>query len=223
MPMSSVPIPQHDRFVTTGRWATRMVRPFARLDLPDSMDGYGDGPFLLAGNHRSFFDVFATLAVFAKFNLSSHILIRADLVDSGVSGRVLRGLGSIATNREKRQEAEDEAVRALEAGHAVSLMPEGRLVKPEDRAETGVGPGRPGLSRIARRVGADVIPVAFAGTDDVWPRGSFPRPRLSPPTVKLRLGEPVPMGSDDDQANVDAFMGRLAELVRQTEQSLRIA
>jgi len=220
MPVSSVPIPQHSRFVAAGRFSARMARPFARLDLPDSMEGYGDGPFLLAGNHRSFFDVFATLAIFAKFDISSHILIRADLVDSGISGMVLRRLGSIATDREQRQEAEDEAVRVLEAGHAVSMMPEGRLVKPADRTETGVGPGRPGLSRIARRVGADVIPVAFAGTDLVWPRGSAPRLRLSPPVVKIRLGDPVPMTSDDDQANVDAFMTHLGRLVRETERSL---
>lgn len=222
MPLRSVPIPQHDRFIAAGRWSTKLARPFARLDLPDSMDGYGDGPFLLAGNHRSFFDVFATLAVFAKFDVSSHILIRADLVDSGVSGMVLRRLGSIATNRENRQVAEDEAVRALDAGHAVSVMPEGRLVRPEERAVTGVGPGRPGLSRIARRVGASVIPVAFAGTDVVWPRGSAPRLRWSPPTVILRLGEPVAMTSEDDQANVDNFMNELAALVRQTEQMLPV-
>jgi len=207
------PTDQHERFVTAGRWCTELARPFANLDLPDALRVVGDRPMLFAGNHRSFFDVIATLAIFGKFGVSSRILIRADLVDSGASGLLLRRLGSIAASRTNRQEAEDAAVEALVMGQTVSMMPEGRLVPAADRAESGVGPGRPGLSRIARRAGAAVVPVAFVGTDAVWPRGSLPRLRRRRPTVKVRLGRPMEMTGDDDQANVDAFMAELGSLV----------
>ena len=185
----------------------------ARLDVPDSIRLLRDRPILFAGNHRSLFDVFATLAVLGRFQVSSRILIRADLVDSGATGVLLRRLGSIATSRTNRQEAEDSAVEALELGQTVSLMPEGRLVPPEERSASGVGPGRPGLSRIARRSGAAVIPVAFVGTDQVWPRGGVPRLGLPRPQVKIRFGEPMELTGDDDQANVDAFMAELGRLV----------
>lgn len=211
------PIDEHKRFLQAGRLSTRLARLFARLDLPDRIDLDDERPILFTGNHRSLFDVFVTLAVFTKFDLSSRILIRADLVDSGMTGTVLRRLGSIPTSRANRVEAENEAVRALERGHLVSMMPEGRLVPPAERAEVGVGPGRTGLSRIARRGGAVVVPVAIVGTDVVWPRGGMPRLRRSAPTVRVRLGDPIELPGDDDRANTDLVMGRLAKLVRATE------
>ncbi len=211
------PIDEHDRFIHAGRLCTRLARPFARLDLPDEIELATDRPTLFAGNHRSFFDVVATLATFTKFGLSSRILIRADLVDSGLSGAILGRLGSIPTSRTNREQAEGEAVRALKLGQLVSMMPEGRLVPAVDRALSGVGPARPGLSRIARRAGAVVVPVAFVGTDLVWPRGSLPRPRPAPPVVRVRLGPVVEMDDADDQVNVDRFMDRLAALIRATE------
>ena len=207
----------HDQFLTAGRWSDRLIKPVARLDAPDSIRLVPDRPILFAGNHRSLFDVFATLAVLGRFQVSSRILIRSDLVDSGATGVLLRRLGSISTSRSNRQEAEDSAVAALESGQTVSLMPEGRLVPPAERSAIGVGPGRPGLSRIARRSGAAVIPVAFIGTDRVWPRGGLPRLGLPRPHVKIRFGDPIEMTGDDDQANVDAFMAELGDLVRRYE------
>ena len=211
------PTPHHRQFINAGRWSTRLAAPIAKLDLPDTLRVPTTRPILFAGNHRSFFDVVATLAIFAKFDMSSRILIRADLVDSGISGAVLRRLGSISTSSEKRQFAEDEAVQALEDGLIVSMMPEGRLVKREEWAANGVGSARPGLSRIARRAGASVVPVAFVGTDQVWPRGKPPKLQRQRPTVTVRLGEPMEMLSDDHQANTDAFMAHLGSLVQELE------
>ncbi len=211
------PTDQHDQFLTAGRWCERLIKPVARLDAPESIRLLRDRPILFAGNHRSLFDVFATLAVLGRFQVSSRILIRADLVDSGATGVLLRRLGSIATSRTNRQAAEDTAVDALGMGQTVSLMPEGRLVPPDERSAIGVGPGRPGLSRIARRSGAAVVPVAFVGTDRVWPRGGPPRLKLPRPEVKVRFGEAMEMTGDDDQANVDAFMAELGRLVRHHE------
>ncbi|MGI9595387.1 MAG: lysophospholipid acyltransferase family protein [Acidimicrobiales bacterium] len=211
------PTAHHEQFVRTGRWCARLAAPLAKLDLPDQLTVPTRRPVLFAGNHRSFFDVIATLAIFARFDVSSRILIRADLVDSGLSGSLLRRLGSISTSTEKRQSAEDEAVAALASGQTVSMMPEGRLVEPEKRSESGVGPARPGLSRIAKRAGASVVPVAFIGTDQVWPRGGIPRVRRDRPTVTVRLGEPFEMLGDDDQANADEFMVHLGAMVRQLE------
>lgn len=212
------PTDQHRDFINAGRWCTRLAAPLAKFDFPETLTVPTRRPVLFAGNHRSFFDVVATLAIFARFDVSSRILIRADLVDSGVSGSMLRRLGSISTSAAKRQSAEDEAVEALSAGHTVSMMPEGRLVPAADRSETGVGPARPGLSRIARRAGASVVPVAFVGTDRVWPRGRPPKIQRKRPTVTVRLGEPIEMLGEDDQANADEFMMHLADLVRSLEQ-----
>ncbi len=215
--MNRKPTAYHRDFVRTGRWCTRLASSVAKLDLPDTLRVPTRRPILFAGNHRSFFDVIATLAIFAKFDVSSRLLIRADMVDNRIPGTLLRNIGSIATSSAKRQSAEDQAVEALAAGQTVSIMPEGRLVPEKERRELGVGPARPGLSRIARRSGASVVPVAFVGTDVVWPRGRPPKLHLSRPTVTIRLGEPVEMTGDDHQANTDEFMAHLGQFVRRLE------
>ena len=207
------PIAEHERFLRAGRWSTRLSWPLARLDLPDRLPIPSGRPVLFAGNHRSFFDVFVALAVFARFGQSSRILIRSDLVDSGISGSVLRGLGSISTSSAKRQAAEDEAVSALRSRELVAMMPEGRLVQRKEWQESGVGSARPGLSRIAQRAGAGVLPVAIVGTERVWPRGAPPRLQRDRPVVRVRIGEPMEMVGDDHQCNTDEFMA----LVKQVE------
>lgn len=211
------PTAQHDRFLRAGRWSTSLAWPFARLDLPDRLPVPRGRPLLFAGNHRSFFDVFVALAVFARFGQSSRILIRSDLVDSGLSGSILRGLGSISTSSAKRQSAEDEAVAALRRRQLVAMMPEGRLVCREEWQESGVGSARPGLSRIAQRAEAMVLPVAIVGTERVWPRGSPPRLQRDRPTVRVRVGEPMDLVGNDHQGNTDEFMAHLGALVRETE------
>jgi 1-acyl-sn-glycerol-3-phosphate acyltransferase len=207
----------HDAFVSTGRWCTKLMAPVAKLDLPDVLRVPTSGPILFAGNHRSFLDVMVTLAIFAKFDVSSRLLIRADMVQNRIPGALLRRIGSVATSSATREEAEEQAVTALAAGHTVSMMPEGRLVPERERRELGVGPARPGLSRIARRSGAHVIPVAFIGTDVVWPRGRPPKVHAKRPTVTLRLGEPVTFTGSDDKANTNEFMALLGEFVRKLE------
>lgn len=204
----------HERFLTTGRWCETVSKPLARLDLPEMLTLPTNRPVLLAGNHRSLFDFMVTMIIFTRFGLSSRIMIRADLVESGVSGWLLQGIGAIATSRHTRQDAEDAAVEALRRGEVVSMMPEGRLIPSSELGPDGVGPARPGLSRIARRSGAAVVPVAFGGTNQVWPRGGSPRLKLKRPNVALRLGDAFELTGDDDQANTDAFMRHLGALVR---------
>lgn len=215
--MNRRPTDYHQQFVRTGRWCTKLVAPIAKLDLPETLRVPTTRPILFAGNHRSFFDVLATLAIFAKFDVSSRLLIRADMVDNRVPGTLLRSIGSIPTSSAKRESAEDAAVAALDSGQTVSIMPEGRLVPASERQEIGVGPARPGLSRIARRAGASVVPVAFIGTDKVWPRGRPPKVHLNRPTVTMRIGEPVEMTGDDHQANTNEFMEYLGAFVRGLE------
>lgn len=212
------PTPYHNNFVRTGKAFGRLVAPVVKLDLPDVLTVPTSRPVLFAGNHRSLFDFIGAMIIFSKFGASSRLLIRADLVNGRFGGPLFRGIGSIATSTATKQAAEDAAVEALLDGQMVSIMPEGRLVPPAERAEFGVGPGRRGVSRIATRSGACVIPVGFAGTDAVWPRGKRPQVRRPRPTVTIRIGEPLLFSGDDHQKNADELMVHLGGLVRQLEQ-----
>lgn len=211
------PTPHHENFLRAGKAFTQLVRPAVKFDLPDTLSIPTNRPVLFAGNHRSLFDFIGAMVIFTRFGMSSRLLIRADLVNGRVGGPLFRGIGSIATSSATRQEAEDAAVAALVDGQLVSMMPEGRLVPPEERAETGVGPGRAGVSRIARRAGACVVPVGFAGSEVVWPRGRNPRLRMPRPTVTIRTGDPLEFTGDDHEANADELMTHLGALVRRLE------
>lgn len=215
------PTPYHATFLRAGRAFTHMVRPAVHLDLPETLTVPTTRPVLFAGNHRSLFDFIGAMIIFAKFGMSCRLLIRADLVNGSTAGPLLRGIGSIATSSATAQEAEDAAVAALEDGQLVAIMPEGRLVPPAERGDAPVGPGRPGVSRIARRADALVIPVGFHGSDRFWPRGSPPRPQFPRPTVALDLGEPLELNSDDHQANADEIMTHIGAVVRRLEREHR--
>lgn len=211
------PTPQHRSFSRNGRILLRLCTLFARLDLPDRLDAPEGRPVLFAGNHRSFFDIAVAYAVFAKLGFSSAILVRADLFDKPLIGSWLRRTGCIPMSRAVRHEAEEAAVAALAAGHTVSIMPEGRLVPVSERAD-GVGPVRPGVARIAQRSGAAVIPVAFYGTDRVWPRGvPGPIPRIKRPRVVLRLGPAIELAGHDHQADADAVIGHIRNMLHAIE------
>lgn len=197
-----------------------MCRVFAKLDLPDEFEPPEGRPVMFAGNHRSFFDILIAYAVFARLEVSSNILVRADLFEKPLIGSWLRRTGCIPISSKVREEAELQAIAALEAGHTVSIMPEGRLVPAAERPE-GVSPGRPGVSRIVRATDAILIPVAFHGTDKVWPRGvPFPIPRFRRPQVTLWLGDPIDFEHDDHPTNTDILMDELRRMLDEIDAQL---
>lgn len=189
-----------------------LARLGAKIHLPDVLTLPSNRPVLMAGNHRSLLDLAVTMAVFSKFGVSSRIMVREDLVDHGPGGAYLRSIGCIATSKERRAEAEAEAIEALRAGYMVSMMPEGKLVKQDDWVD-GVGPGRQGVSRIATAVDAVVVPVGFSNTEKVWPRGRPPRVRIPRPDVHLRIGPAIELDSTDHQVNADKVMAAIAALI----------
>jgi len=207
-----VPIDQHDWFIRSGRMMAALGSVVTRYDLPEVLTLPGNRPVLFAGNHRSLLDLVVTMAVFTRFGLSSSILVREDFVNSGLGGRYLRSIGCIATSKQRAREAELEAVSALRSGHLVSMMPEGRLNAPSSWVN-GVGPGRPGVSRIAVAADAVVVPIGFIGTERVWPRGKPPRIRVPRRGVTLRVGSAIEMESTDHQVNADRVMAAISDLV----------
>ncbi len=206
------PIDEHAQFHRVGKALAAVGRLGARYDFPDELRMVSGRPMLLVGNHRSLFDLVATMAIFTRFGVSSHILVRAAYVNSGPHGVLLRSIGCIPVSREHREDAEATAVEHLRAGKVVSVMPEGRLMAPEEWVD-GVGPGKVGASRIAVSAGAVVIPVGFRGTERVWPKGRAPKVQRPRPVVRLRLGPPIELPGDDHEANTELIMDGIRSAV----------
>ena len=200
-------------FRRSGKFMNIFSKIFSKHDFQTELELPRSSPIIFAANHRSFFDVIIAWAFFSLSGVNCHCLIRADLFSKPLMGAWLKKNGCIAASRKTKEQAELQAIEKLKAGYAVAIMPEGRLVPPEERP-TGVGQGRPGISRIARATGATIVPVAITGSDSVWPLGKgFPIPRMKRPMIKVRFGAPFEFESDDDIKNANQVMQKIKNLL----------
>ncbi len=182
-------------------------------DMPDSIQVPSDRPLMIAANHSSLFDLIAALAFLGHFGMSGRFAVNSRFFANPAGGAFLRGIGCIPFSRDDREQAEQTMVDALVARQVTGIMPEGRITRAADQVN-GVGPARPGLSRIARRSNAVVLPVAFVYSDVAWKPGTpLPKPRLGRHHVLARTGELIDFTTDDHEANVQQVMRSLGELV----------
>jgi putative phosphoserine phosphatase/1-acylglycerol-3-phosphate O-acyltransferase len=168
--------------------------PFAKFTIDGTHNIPSDGPAILVGNHRSYFDVFAVSLTVAKTGRTVRFLGKKEVFDAPVIGQLAAALGGIRVERGTGSDAPlDAAAAALEAGEMVAIMPQGTI--PRGRAFFDpVLQGRWGAARLAVRTGAPVIPMGLWGTEKVWPRNSQV-PMLwnvaNPPKVSVTVGPEV--------------------------------
>ena len=109
------------------------------------------------------------------------------------------------------------ATRILEAGYVLMIFPEGT------RSPTGtLQHAKDGLSSLALRTGAAIVPIGINNSDAVWPKGQkLPHP-LPRRTITVRIGEPfqvadlIPPGTERRAAKTVAtneIMHRIAALL----------
>ncbi len=168
---------------------------------------------MVAANHSSLFDLIASLVLLGHFGINARLAVNSRFFSNPAGGAFLRGIGCIPFSRDDKAAAEQTMVDALLSGQVTALMPEGRITRPEDQIN-GVGPARPGISRIARRSGAVILPVAFVGSDAAWRPGTpLPKPRLGRHTVTAAAGPLLDFDTDDHEANAAEVMASLGSLV----------
>lgn len=190
-----------------------ICRLTSRMQMPDSIEVPTDRPLMIAANHSSLFDLIAALMVLDHFGMTGRFAVNSRFFANPVGGRFLRSIGCIPFSRDDREQAEQTMVDALLAGQVTGIMPEGRITRPADQVN-GVGPARPGLSRIARRSGAAILPLAMIHSDVAWrPGRPLPTPRLGRHFVHARGGSLIDLTSDDHEANAAQVMTALGDLV----------
>jgi putative phosphoserine phosphatase/1-acylglycerol-3-phosphate O-acyltransferase len=190
--------------------------PFVRWDIDGAENVPDRGPAILVGNHRSYFDATAMAMVVAKTGRMVRFLGKKEVFKAPVVGQIARAMGGISVDRGT---GSDEPLRhaavALEAGQVVALMPQGTI--PRGRAFFDpVLKGRWGAARLAQMTKAPVIPVGLWGTEKVWPRSSrvpYVWNVTSPPTVRIRVGEPVTLKYRSLDADTKRIMKAISALL----------
>jgi 1-acyl-sn-glycerol-3-phosphate acyltransferase len=169
------------------------------------------GGAILAGNHVSYMD---PILLWCASPRRCRFMSKSELWERGPVAWLLPRLWSFPVDRgQADRTAISTATKFLTAGELVGIFPEG-------------GPAQGGTAFIAMRAGAAVVPVAFVGTDKVWPRGQR-LPRFAP--VTIAYGEPIDPSCVAPEAGrkerVEALtteiMSRIDELVERTKEVAR--
>lgn len=190
--------------------------PFARFDIEGAEKIPADGPAIICGNHRSYFDVFAMAVTVARSGRAVRFLGKKEVFDAPIIGQLATALGGI---RVDRGTGSDEpllaATDAVKAGEVVAIMPEGTIPRGPAFFEPTLK-GRWGAARLAMATKAPVVPVGLWGTEKVWPRASR-LPNLlnvtNPPLVRIRVGEPFVLRNKTPDPATKKIMREIMQLL----------
>ncbi len=188
--------------------------PYARFDVAGTENIPAEGAAILASNHRSYFDVAALVMTMRPTGRTSRILAKKEVFDVPVLGRLATALGGIRVDRGAAgAESFEHAAAALRAGEVVALLPQATIPRGETFFEP-VLTGKTGAARLAAMTRAPVIPIGIWGTEQVWPR-SAPMPNMlalaHPPTVRVRVGEPVELKYRSADADTRRIMSAITD------------
>lgn len=195
-----------------------IVRAFTRVRMEGDLDAIPrEGPVILAANHISNADpVLIGAFLTPRLGRRIHWLGKKEMFDWPVVGFIARNGGIIPVDRGAADvEAFRIARRVLDAGCVLAVFPEGT------RSPTGeLQAPKDGLSVLALRTNAMIVPIGISNTDRVWPRGRLiPTPGRHA-TMRIgksfRLGDLLPAEIDRKAAKglaTTLIMRRIAALL----------
>lgn len=143
--------------------STRIVRP--RVEGRENLRNL-QGPVILTANHLSSFDIPALAGLIARYRRDVTFLSMAELFQNPVAGTTLEWFGIIPVYRgtDRAAEASNQGVVVLLHGGVVIVFIEGKI-----SSDGNLLPARNGVSFMALKTGATVIPIAMSGTERVKP------------------------------------------------------
>jgi putative phosphoserine phosphatase / 1-acylglycerol-3-phosphate O-acyltransferase len=190
--------------------------PYARFDIEGTEHVPAEGPAIICGNHRSYFDTAAMSVMIARTGRSVRFLGKKEVFDAPIIGQLATAMGGIRVDRGTgSDEPLQAAADALDAGEIVAIMPEGTIPRGPAFFDP-VLKGRWGAARLAQMTKAPVIPVGLWGTERVWPRSSRLPNMLNitePPEVRVRVGAPVDVKYRSLDADTKRIMKAISALL----------
>lgn len=190
--------------------------PYAKVELVGVENIPAEGPAILVGNHRSYFDPVAIAMVIARTGRTVRFLGKKEVFDAPVVGQIAAAMGGIRVERGTGSDAPlASAAEALERGELVALMPQGTIPRGKAFYEP-VLKGRWGAARLAALTKAPVVPMGLWGTERVWPRSSrLPNVLqvVDPPEVTVTVGQPVALRHRSADADTRRIMEAIMALL----------
>jgi putative phosphoserine phosphatase/1-acylglycerol-3-phosphate O-acyltransferase len=196
------------------QFARPALMPYVRFDIAGIGHIPREGPAIVVGNHRSYFDIAAMSVTVARSGRTVRFLGKKEVFDAPVVGQLAAAMGGIRVDRGTgSDEPLEAAANALAGGELVAVMPQGTIPRGPAFFDP-VLKGRRGAARLAQLSGAPVIPVGLWGTERVWPRSSR-LPNVfnvtDPPTVRIRVGKPVKLARKSPRADTEKIMAAITK------------
>lgn len=173
-------------FVTVGH----LIRWLWRIRYVHAERVPGEGPVILAANHRSYIDPPA-VALGTSRRRPVHYMAKYEMFTKPPGKWLLPAMMSFPVHREVADRtAIKAAISVLSENGVLGMFPEGTRVH-----EGATASAQLGVAFIAMRTRTKIVPVGIVGTDKAWPAGkTFP----SFPPVTISYGEPIDPAAFDD-------------------------
>ena len=154
-----------------------------------------DGPYILAGNHKSFFDC---TMVISTTKDTVHFLAKKELLDGKLSWFFGR-MGIIPVDRKRRNhEAMASAKEVLGKGGVIGIFPEGTF----NNTEYIVRPFKMGAVKLASDMKVPIVPFAIVGKYKIFRK------------TKVVLGKPYMVKSKDLKGENITLMNKVIKLLK---------
>jgi putative phosphoserine phosphatase/1-acylglycerol-3-phosphate O-acyltransferase len=190
--------------------------PYANFEIRGVENIPTEGPVIVVGNHRSYFDPLAIAMVIAKTGRTVRFLGKKEVFEIPLFGHLAVALGGIKVDRGTGSiEPLEAAAAALHGGEMVAIMPQGTIPRGPAFFDPELK-GRYGAARLAQMTGAQVIPIGLWGTEKVWPRSSRIPKVLNVtdrPTVTITVGKPVELKHISLDADTKKIMKAISKLL----------
>jgi 1-acyl-sn-glycerol-3-phosphate acyltransferase len=200
----------------TDAFGRSFIQCFTRVTVEGLEHAPSGGPLIVAGNHISNADPpFLAAWLTPALGRPIHWMAKAEALEWPFLGWFMRQNGAFGI---RRGAADTEAFRlaksVLDDDRVLGAFPEGT------RSPTGaLQQAKDGVTLLALRTGARILPVGVAGTDRFWPRGR--KLWRVGGRIALTIGEPFVLerrlGPDGRKESLDdvtlRLMLRIAELL----------
>ncbi len=168
----------------------------------------GQKPCVFAVNHKGAFDI-PVLHAYLPYDFKW--IAKKSLFYIPLVGWAMWLAGYIPIDRRLGGRAYiksiNDAIEKVKKGISVIIFPEGTR-----HPGRGLLPFKKGGFVIATRGGADVVPVAISGTENIMKKGSL---LIRPATVRVNIGGPISPEGLDDRALCETTRKRLEELLKE--------